>query len=84
MPRYYFDLRDGDELARDKDGVELPNITRVQEEAAKALADLAREAVRFPKLNRSKNHRMAIEVRNETGRVLEMKCTVEVARSDPS
>ncbi|WP_309142534.1 DUF6894 family protein [Bradyrhizobium sp. sGM-13] len=47
MRRYYFDLRDGDDLAPDEEGLDLPNIERVQEEAARSLADMARDAVRM-------------------------------------
>jgi hypothetical protein len=32
--RYYFDLRDGDEIITDDEGLELNGIDRVQEEAA--------------------------------------------------
>ena len=46
MPRYYFDLRDGDDLAVDEEGVELRDMELVQEEAARSLADMARDAVR--------------------------------------
>ena len=35
MRRYYFDLRDGDELAVNEEGVELRDIDSVQEEAAR-------------------------------------------------
>jgi hypothetical protein len=33
MKRYYFDLRYGNALARDEEGVELPDIEPAQEEA---------------------------------------------------
>mgnify|MGYP001119505958 CR=1 FL=1 len=46
MPRYYFDLRDGDDLSLDEEGLALPSIDRVQDEAARSLADMARDAVR--------------------------------------
>ena len=36
--RYYFDIREGDDLAPDDEGLELPSIERVQEEAARSLA----------------------------------------------
>lgn len=45
MKRYYFDIRDGDEVAVDKEGLELPAIGHVQAEAARALADLATDVV---------------------------------------
>lgn len=46
MPRYYFDLRDGDCLAPDEEGVDLPDLVAVQNEAARAIADLARDTIR--------------------------------------
>jgi hypothetical protein len=80
MPRYYFDLRDGDELAVDEEGVELRNIDLVQEEAARSLADMARDAVRRTTRNRDLNHRMAIEVRDDHGPVMQVKFTFVVER----
>jgi len=80
MPRYYFDFRDGDNLSFDEEGLELSSIASVQEEAAKALADMARDAVRSSKYNGNENHRMSVEVRNEEGPVLQVKFTFEVAR----
>ena len=44
--RYYFDLRDGDEIITDDEGLELNGIDRVQEEAACSLADMAKDAAR--------------------------------------
>jgi hypothetical protein len=43
--RYYFDLRDGDEIITDDEGLELNGIDRVQE-AACSLADMAKDAAR--------------------------------------
>ena len=40
MKRYFFDLRDGDELTPDDEGVELSTMEAVQEEAARSLADM--------------------------------------------
>jgi uncharacterized protein DUF6894 len=36
MARYYFDLRDGDQLAVDEEGMELPIMQAVQVEAARS------------------------------------------------
>jgi hypothetical protein len=41
--RYFFDLRDGDQVALDEEGVELPTIEAVQAEAAGSLSDLRAE-----------------------------------------
>jgi hypothetical protein len=45
MTRFYFDIHDGDECAADDEGMELPDIQAVQEEAAQSLADVARNAI---------------------------------------
>jgi hypothetical protein len=80
MPRYYFDLRDGDELAVDEEGVELRDIDLVQEEAARSLSDIARDAVRRTTQNRQLNHRMAIEVRDDHGPVMQVRFTFAVEK----
>jgi hypothetical protein len=59
--RYYFDLRDGEEVAVDDEGVELPSLQAVQEEAALSLADW--HAIRTHP-NDGAGHLMAIEVRD--------------------
>ena len=46
MPRYYFDMREGDEIAPDEEGMELSTMEAVEEEAAHTLADMARDAMR--------------------------------------
>jgi hypothetical protein len=79
MIRYYFDLRDGDDLAPDEEGVELPDIEHVQEEAALALAQMARDVL--PRtVTDDGGHRIAIEVRDEAGPVLKVFFTFEADR----
>jgi hypothetical protein len=78
VPRYYFDIREGEDFAPDDEGLELPSIERVQEEAARSLADMAKEAV-------GKDHdeaglQMAIEVRDDSGPVLQVGFTFEIDR----
>ena len=75
MPRYHFDLRDGDAFVLDEEGTELPDIESVQEEAALSLADMARNVER--KHAHSVGHRMAIEVRDESGPILKLQFTFE-------
>jgi hypothetical protein len=77
MARYYFDLRNGDEIASDNEGLELPSIVRVQEEAARSLADLAKD-VATRATQDGKAHRMGIEVRDETGPVMQVRFTFDV------
>jgi hypothetical protein len=78
MAHYYFDLRDGDELVADEEGMELSNMETVQEEATRALAGLATDSVR--NFNGARGHQMAIEVRDQVGPVMEVKFTFEIAR----
>ena len=78
MKRYYFDLRDGDDLAIDEEGTKLPDMTAVQEEAALSLAGMARDARGTGET--SSGDRWAIEVRDETGPVLQVKFTFEAYR----
>lgn len=46
MPRYYFDVRDGEELFVDDDGMELPDMDTAIGEARRALADMVRDSLR--------------------------------------
>jgi hypothetical protein len=81
MKRYFFDLRDGDELTPDDEGLELSTMEAVQEEAARSLADMARDASRRPDNGANgTGHRMAIEVRDDTGPVLQAKFTFQIKR----
>ena len=77
MRRYYFDIREGDEIFPDEEGLELATIEKVQEEAARSLADMARDAVGT--LGTS-GQQMSIEVRDESGPVLQLKFTFAVER----
>lgn len=78
MPRYYFDMRHEDEIATDEEGLELPTIESVQEEAARSLADMARDAVQS---HRDVTRRpMVIEVRDDSGPVLQARFTFEFER----
>jgi hypothetical protein len=63
--RYFFDLVSGDAVAPDEEGMELPDIQSVQEEAAHALAALAKS---LPPEIDCRN--VAIEVRDNAGLVL--------------
>ena len=79
MPRYYFDLLEGDLLAVDEEGLELSSLRAVQAEAAKSLADMARDAVRSYPLSVGRQD-MAIEVRDEIGPLMQVRFTFEVER----
>ena len=78
MARYYFDLLDDGNSAVDEEGLELSGLRAVQAEAAKALADMARDAVHSSD-GLTKRH-MAIEVRDESGPVMQVRFNFEVER----
>jgi hypothetical protein len=76
MPHYYFDIRDGDELAPDEEGLHLKSTEAARAEAAKSLADMVRDAAHYA---RPANRRqMAIEVRDNAGPVMRVKLVFEI------
>ena len=78
MTRYYFDLLDDGNSAIDEVGLELSNLRAVQAEAAKALADMARDAVHSS--DGLTRRQMAMEVRDESGPVMQVRFNFEVER----
>ena len=74
MALYYFDLIDEGGLSIDEEGVELPSLRAVQAEAARALADMARDAV----TTGANKRYMAIDVRDENGPVMQVRFNFEV------
>ena len=78
MTRYYFDLRDADGITIDDEGVELTTLMRAQEEAARSLADMVRDAV--PTCDGKAPQEMAVEVRDDFGPVLLVGFTFELGR----
>jgi hypothetical protein len=75
MPRYYFDLLDGNDLYPDDEGLELPSIEAARQEAAHSLADLLRDAAHGG--TGQAVRQMSVEVRNEVGLVLRLKSSLE-------
>ncbi|WP_244068257.1 DUF6894 family protein [Bradyrhizobium sp. Ce-3] len=65
MKRYFFDIREDDELAVDEEGILLPDIEAAEIEAAKSLADVVRDRAIA---NRSRQ--VTIEVRDESGAIV--------------
>jgi hypothetical protein len=76
MTRYYFDIREGSQLAPDEEGLELSSLQKVQEEAARSLADMARDSVRSEPDGQA--HDMAIEVRDGDGPVMQVTFSYKV------
>ena len=77
--RYYFDLRQGQELAVDEEGKEFATLQKVQEEAARSLADMARDATLTTGGNGTPPN-FAIEVRDDTGPVLQVSFNLKMDR----
>jgi hypothetical protein len=72
MKRYFFDLVNAGTVAPDEEGLKLPDIRSVQEEAARALASLAAS---LPPESDSRH--VAIEVRDNAGLLLRVKFDFE-------
>ena len=76
MPRYFFDTYDGHEAVVDHVGYEMPDFEAVKVEAARALADLAKEA-----LPSTERRELTIEVRDDQNlAVLRAVIMVEIGR----
>jgi hypothetical protein len=78
MKRYYFDLVESNIGSFDEEGIELPDIQSVQEEAALALAALAKEL--RTDAARHDNLEIAINVRDDHGLVLRVLFAFENRR----
>lgn len=68
MPRYYFHVREGAELARDTEGQELPNVEAARQEALNANREIIGERLLH---GGSLNHRQ-IEIADETGHIVDV------------
>ena len=77
MTRYYLDLRDGDGLAIDEEGLEMPDLAAAREEAAHALADMVHDSITGQNLDQ-----IAIEVRDDNWRVLDVAIAWRLRRPD--
>ncbi|WP_312022765.1 DUF6894 family protein [Bradyrhizobium sp. 26S5] len=64
-------------MAIDEEGLVMPDLAAVQEEAARALADMVRDSVRGHSLDQ-----IAIEVRDGDGLVLEVGIAWRIRRSN--
>jgi hypothetical protein len=81
MQRYYFDLRDGDGLFVDDEGIVLQDLQAVQEEAARSLADRARDTVRGSAgAEVDALTQMSIEVHDDAGPLMRVKFLFEIER----
>lgn len=74
MTRYYFDIRDGEALYPDQEGMELDDQRAAEIEAAKSLAGMANDLSPL-----DERHHMAIEVRTNAGPVFQAAFIYEAA-----
>jgi uncharacterized membrane protein len=72
MRRFFFDSRDNGTFTEDDVGVEYGDLEAVKVEAARALAELARDVIPG-----STKRELAVEVRDEQGPVLIARMTFE-------
>ena len=79
--RYFFDLREGNRVALDDEGMEFASVDLAQEEAALSLANLARDHVLTNQWHPA-SHLLAIHVRDKNGPVLKAQFTFEIGRAN--
>ena len=76
----FFRSADEDGVVADEQGILLPSLEAVQDEAARAIGDLARDEVRRIKADASEVRQLAVEVRDDTGAVMHAKFSFEIKR----
>jgi hypothetical protein len=83
MPRFYFDLRDGEKFTPDVAGVELDSLETAQRVAAEAPAEIA-AGIGRDRLLQDDAQDVRVEVRNEhRQRVLTVTVSLEIHRVEP-
>ncbi|WP_271610951.1 DUF6894 family protein [Bradyrhizobium sp. CCBAU 21360] len=76
MNKYYFDIRDGGQFIRDDEGVELAHSEAARQEATITLSEMARTWG-----SSRPHHRMAVEVRDDHGPILQVSFSFAVKPS---
>jgi hypothetical protein len=80
VPRFYFDVREGDSVTRDTDGLEFNSLNAAEYEAARAVAEIGRED-----LPKGKAREVTVKVRDEHGQqVLTVAVAMTVRRMNPA
>ena len=65
MPRFYFDVRDGENISRDEKALDFPSLEQAQYQAAHALGEWVRFASTSPTARQ-----ITVEIRDETRKLL--------------
>ena len=76
MARYYFDVREGDSIHVDNEGAEISSIDLAWTEAARTAAEMSKDGIH----KRNSDHRLAAEVRDNSGPVISVSVTFETLR----
>lgn len=72
MAHYFFHTRDNDEFLEDADGLDFPDSEQAKAEAARSLAELAREVVPG-----SQRRELSVEVHDMVGPVFRARMSFE-------
>lgn len=78
MPRFYFHIRDGEDLIRDLEGSDLPDLTAAQSEAAEAARQMQSRRVLSGEAIDDRYFEIADEA-GETLAVLQMRSVVKLS-----
>ncbi len=80
MPRFYFDVREGQLFVHDQDGLEFPSLDEAEQEAIEAAASIGKD-----RLPRGDTRAVTVEVRNERRqRVLTVTLALDIKRVHPA
>ena len=80
MPRFYFDVREGQLFVEDQDGLEFPDLDTAEQEAIQAAASIGKE-----RLPRGDTRDVTVEVRNERRqRVVTVRVELHIDRVHPA
>jgi hypothetical protein len=75
MPRYYFDVRDGEKLTTDGEGLEMEGFDAARNEAVRSLPELAKD-----ELPDGDSREFEVVVRDDRGPVLRASLSFAVER----
>jgi hypothetical protein len=86
--RFYFDLLDGEDVLRDREGMELAGVAAVSKIAALTLVDMAKGMAKTmaadSEQQRSEvSHQMAIHVRDSDGHVMQVRLSFSLDVQTP-
>ena len=78
MPRFYFDVLDGESFTRDDDGLNLASLDAAEDEAVHAIAGIGQDS-----LPKRRGSELSVRVRDERGHpVLTVTLSMMVRRLD--